>query len=193
MTRPRGRPLATDRDAIAVTAFRLFRERGFDATTMDDVARAAGIGRSTLFRYFPSKGAILWMRQDETTAEFVAAMRRQPLDRPPAVAVFDAYTEMASTRSADNAFAKEILHVIVTTPAGSTGKWDAFDAWAHHIAAFVAERRGGRPDDQDNASIGLMIWAALWTALEHWALSDEPNPDAHLALGAGLLLEGSGR
>ena len=41
-------------------AIDLFSARGFDAVSVDDVARAAGIARRTLFRYYASKSAILW-------------------------------------------------------------------------------------------------------------------------------------
>ena len=60
-TRPTGRggrPPVTDHSAIERAAFDLFDEHGFEATTVEDIARAAGIGRRTLFRYFPSKNDI---------------------------------------------------------------------------------------------------------------------------------------
>src|SRR5215218_71382 len=43
------------RDTIAQTARRLFNERGFDAVTVDDVAREAEVARKTVFNYFPTK------------------------------------------------------------------------------------------------------------------------------------------
>lgn len=49
---------ATER-AIVDAAMKLFATRGFAATTADDIAAAAGIGRRTLFRYFPTKQDIL--------------------------------------------------------------------------------------------------------------------------------------
>jgi AcrR family transcriptional regulator len=57
---PWGRPVAVDRDAVAATAIALFGERGYDAVSMDDIARAAGIGRRTLFRHFASKAELIW-------------------------------------------------------------------------------------------------------------------------------------
>jgi AcrR family transcriptional regulator len=58
--RPRGRPVTTDPAQVGLTALRLFVERGIDRVTMDDVAEAAGISRSNLFRVFPSKSAVIW-------------------------------------------------------------------------------------------------------------------------------------
>jgi AcrR family transcriptional regulator len=56
----RGRPVTTDPKAVGLTALRLFTEHGMDQVTMDQVAEAAGISRSNLFRVFPSKAAVVW-------------------------------------------------------------------------------------------------------------------------------------
>src|ERR1700759_4506208 len=58
-TRP-GRRRVTSRQELEQTAFALFTVHGFDATTVDEIAAAAGIGRRTFFRYFPSKNDIPW-------------------------------------------------------------------------------------------------------------------------------------
>jgi AcrR family transcriptional regulator len=58
--RSRGRPITTDPVAVGLTALRLFVSHGIDKVTMEDVAQAAGISRSNLFRVFPSKAAVVW-------------------------------------------------------------------------------------------------------------------------------------
>jgi len=58
--RGRGRPVTTDPTAVGLKALRLFLEKGIDNVTMDDVAEAAGISRSNLFRIFASKSAVVW-------------------------------------------------------------------------------------------------------------------------------------
>jgi AcrR family transcriptional regulator len=70
MTRKRaalgGRPPATSHAEIEAAAFALFAQKGFDATTMEDIATAVGVGRRTLFRYFPSKNDIPWGQFDDS-------------------------------------------------------------------------------------------------------------------------------
>ena len=56
----RGRPVDVDPDRVALIALRHFDEHGYEATTMDDIAVVAGVSRRTLFRYFPSKSALVW-------------------------------------------------------------------------------------------------------------------------------------
>jgi AcrR family transcriptional regulator len=57
---PAGRPATIDPDAVARIALRLFAERGYEATSMEDIAGAAGIGRKSLYRYFASKADLVW-------------------------------------------------------------------------------------------------------------------------------------
>ncbi len=55
-----GRKRVTSRADLEHVAFDLFDRQGFERTTVDDIARAAGIGRRTFFRYFPSKNDVPW-------------------------------------------------------------------------------------------------------------------------------------
>ncbi len=53
-------PDAPPTSEIAAVALELFAERGFEETTVEDIAAAVGVGRRTLFRYFPSKNDMVW-------------------------------------------------------------------------------------------------------------------------------------
>ncbi|MCQ0020665.1 TetR family transcriptional regulator [Actinomadura madurae] len=55
-----GRRPRTSRGELERVALRLFAERGFEETTVDDIASAAGIGRRTFFRYYGSKNDVVW-------------------------------------------------------------------------------------------------------------------------------------
>lgn len=184
-----GRPPATDDGAIAFAAVRLFLERGYDSVTMADVAAAARIGRSTLFRYFPTKGSLLWYQHDLHDAEFRAEMAQTPAGIPLADAVFDAYARFMRRHAHEMALAKTINAVIATSPPSSTGKWDAFAEWAGFIAQYAASRRGGDPADVENAGIGLVLWSAIWSAIEAWALSAEPELEPYLERARSALGE----
>jgi AcrR family transcriptional regulator len=62
------------RRAIEDAAFRLFEERGYQATTVADIAAAADIAPRTFFGYFPSKEAVVFGDFDETFAGLVARL-----------------------------------------------------------------------------------------------------------------------
>jgi AcrR family transcriptional regulator len=52
--------MANSREAIVDAAFRLFNTAGYDATSADDIAAAAGVSRSTFFRWYGSKEAVVF-------------------------------------------------------------------------------------------------------------------------------------
>ena len=76
--RGRGRPVTTDPSAVGLTALRLFAERGIENVTMDEVAEAAGISRSNLFRLFPSKSAVVWGGMHQFNAELRSKLEANP-------------------------------------------------------------------------------------------------------------------
>ena len=82
----RDRKKARTRAELRQHALRLFAERGYDATTVDDIADAAVVSRSTFFRYFGSKeDVVLADDDDERFRDAFAA-------QPPGTALLDALT-----------------------------------------------------------------------------------------------------
>src|SRR3954452_8072946 len=68
------------RRAIEDAAFRLFEERGYQATTVADIAEAADIAPRTFFAYFPSKEAVVFGDFDETFGALEARLRERSPD-----------------------------------------------------------------------------------------------------------------
>lgn len=77
-----GRRPVTSRSAIEHIALDLFSDRGFDSTTVDGIATAAGIGRRTVFRYYASKNDIPWGAFDEQLQRMRATFAALPPDVP---------------------------------------------------------------------------------------------------------------
>lgn len=73
-TEPRsGRPRASSREVLSEAACELFLEQGYDATSVSDITRRAGVSRSSFFNYFSAKSDVLWSGFDE---QMDAAARR---------------------------------------------------------------------------------------------------------------------
>jgi len=69
-----GRPRASSRETLAEAACELFLEQGYEATSVADITRRAGVSRSSFFNYFDSKGDVVWSGFDERLARFERAL-----------------------------------------------------------------------------------------------------------------------
>src|SRR4026207_273439 len=72
--RPPGRTVEGEatRRRLYETAIRLIGEQGYEATTLRDVAKRAGVSAGLLYRYFPSKRSVVQALYDELSAEYAA-------------------------------------------------------------------------------------------------------------------------
>ncbi|WP_223171184.1 TetR/AcrR family transcriptional regulator [Microbacterium sp. NIBRBAC000506063] len=69
-----GRPRASSRETLAEAASELFLEQGYEATSVADITRRAGVSRSSFFNYFSSKSDVVWSGIDERISVFEHAL-----------------------------------------------------------------------------------------------------------------------
>jgi mycofactocin system transcriptional regulator len=168
--------VATTHGEIEHAAFRLFAERGFEATTLDDIAREVGVGRRTLFRYFDSKNDIPWGQFDRTLADFRAILEGMPEGLPLHEAVFRgvvAFNEFPEDAEPPH---RERMRLILETPALQAHSVLRYGQWRQVISDYVARRRGQDPTDLLPQTVGHVTLALALTAYERW-LAD---PDSTL-------------
>ncbi|MFE0136948.1 TetR family transcriptional regulator [Streptomyces sp. NPDC059037] len=79
----RARARRTMRAELAALALELFTERGFDETTVEDIARAAGLSKRSFFRYFPSKEDVVFGAVESMAEEIADEVRGRPADEAP--------------------------------------------------------------------------------------------------------------
>src|SRR3954464_15108489 len=89
-----GRPRRSSRETLQDAATELFLEQGYEKTTVDEIARRAGVARATFFNYFPAKGDLLWADLDPIIAALPDVLAERPPGEPPVVAVRAALVEL---------------------------------------------------------------------------------------------------
>lgn len=167
-TRTQGRPSATDHDAIELAAFALFEEQGFDETTMEQIAESVGVGRRTLFRYFPSKNDIPWGQFDESLRHFRFQLEAQPLELAISKAVHRCVVSFNDFDVATLAQHRVRMRLILTTPALQAHSALKYAAWRRVIAEYVATRTNSRPEDPLPRLIGHVNLALAVSSYETW-------------------------
>jgi TetR/AcrR family transcriptional regulator, regulator of mycofactocin system len=169
-----GRPPATDHEAIERAAFALFAERGFEATTLEDIAAAAGVSRRTIFRYYPSKNDIPWGRFDQSLVQLRAHLEAMPHTIPVYRAVHDAV--LAFNRFEPEAIGqhRQRMRLLLATPALQAHSVLRYAQWRSTIAGYVAARLGLAETDLLPRTIGQVTLAISLSAYEYWLEQDEP-------------------
>jgi mycofactocin system transcriptional regulator len=167
-----GRRRSTTGDHITSVALDLFAERGFDEVSVDDVARAAGIARRTLFRYYPTKNAIPWGDFGAHLEHMRDLLHRVPTDAPTSVALRSTLLAFNDFDEAETARHRQRMRVILETAALQAHSMTMYAGWRTVIADFVAHRLGlGATDLIPRTTAWSMLGAAL-SAYESW-LADE--------------------
>lgn len=112
----RGRSVMATRERIAETALDLFRRQGYGETTIDQIAAAAGVGRRTVFRHFPTKEAML---VDHLVVRREVTLRRlseRPTAEPLLVSLLAVLRELAE-EGFDRRLLVGIRAVLTTEPS----------------------------------------------------------------------------
>jgi mycofactocin system transcriptional regulator len=189
-TTTRGRPPSTNRDHVARTALALFVERGFERTTLTDIADAVGIGRRTLFRYFPSKNDMVW-----GDFEGVLGRLREGLAQTYAgERMMDTLGRAVVDSNHYEGDALEDLRLrmtlITSVPALQAHSMVRYAEWRHVVSEFVAGRMGQAPDDLAPVMVGHMALGASMAAFVRWVNHPDESLRQHLRTAYHHLAQG---
>jgi AcrR family transcriptional regulator len=156
---------------IQAEALRLFTHKGFQATTIEEIAAAADVAPRTYFRYFPTKEEVVfWADYQPTLAAFVAT---RPDEEPALEALRHGIVDgLATFYEQDRERLLERIRLAFRTPALHPRLRQQQAEWADGMARILAQRLSARPDDLEVRAVAAAVAAALFVAIEEWQAHD---------------------
>ena len=186
-SRSKGRPVSIDRDAVARVALELFADRGYEQTSMEDIARAAGVGRKSLYRHFANKADLVWGGMEPV----VEAVERALGASAPAAAspssVLEALREALIAAVAglpDLGLTRGRLRLISKHPELMGRSYDFLGSRRERTAVYLTT---GGISEETARYLCAALSAASFEAWLQWAASEESSPVPFLQRGLAVL------
>jgi AcrR family transcriptional regulator len=177
----RERHRAETRERIFRAALRLFAERGFPATTVEDITEAADVGKGTFFNYFPSKEHVLAAFSELQVGKIATAVADPRLtERPPREILRRMVNELAEEPGRSPALVRALLTAMLTSEeVRQLVLRNLRRAWEMLSALFVrAQKRGVIRRDIEPLQLARAMQQMFFGTLFLWAL----DPSEKLAL-----------
>lgn len=175
------------RTSIQKEAMRLFLDKGFEETTIEEIAEAVEISPSTFFNYFPSKEAVVF--QDDLDPLILEAFDAQPATVNPIRRLRNAMRTVFENLTPEQAkLVRERTNLFLTTPELRGAMFSQFADLVNQIAELLATRAGKKTSDfavrnMAGAVLGVLLSAMLM-------ITEDPKADmVKLADGALAHLE----
>jgi len=170
-----GRQPSTSRAHLSHVALQLFIERGFDETTVDDIAGAAGIGRRTLFRYFTSKNDLPWGDFEAGLEDMRQFLNGLPGDLPLVDALCAAVVNFNQFPAEEIPYHRERMELLLNVPALVAHSTLRYMAWRKVIADYVAIRLDVAEDSLAPQTIAWIFLGASLSAYEQWLKHEDAD------------------
>jgi AcrR family transcriptional regulator len=161
----RERKKAKTRAAIQRHALRLFREQGYEATTVGKIAEAAEVSPSTFFRYFPTKEDVVFF--DAVDPLLFALFVEQPAELSPIEAMRKTAREVFSGLSAEERAEQwERAVLVLSVPELRMHMLDETVAATLQFAHLVAQRTGRQADELEVRAFAGAVVGAMLAAMD---------------------------
>ncbi|GAA4833570.1 TetR family transcriptional regulator [Saccharopolyspora rosea] len=174
------------RSALALAAMDLFAEQGFEATTVDQIADAAGVGRRTFFRYFRSKEDVVFPGHDERLAEVVELLESADRREDPLRVLSGTAEVVLDMYLAEPEVSLKRFELTRQVPALRDKEIASIDRYQRVFARYLRERYAGEPAGDLRAAVAAAaVVAAHNHVLRQW-LKSGGTADARAMLREAL-------
>ncbi|WP_024794747.1 mycofactocin system transcriptional regulator [Tomitella biformata] len=187
-----GRRPSTSAAEISAVGIDLFAAKGFDQTSVDEIAEAANIARRTFFRYFPSKNAVPWGDFDVHLAQMRAGLEALPAELTIAEGLRRVLLEFNTFPDEESDTHRQRMSLILGAPSLQAYSMLMYTGWRHAVAVYVASKLKCGPADHLPQTVAWMLLGVALSAYEHWLSDDSLDLQRLLAEGADSLQSGLG-
>ena len=173
----RQRKKESSRRAIEDAAWELFAEKGYEETSVNDIAEHADVAPRTFFRYFPTKEAVLYPQFDELLQTVRDEFHRRPADESVITSLFESLGKLSGSLEGRASRTQQRL-AIIKRPGQPPIGTEYFRTRLSEVAAeLVLEREGDAPDAQMRARLASGLVSLLMdTAHQCWLEAGASEP-----------------
>lgn len=166
------------RAQIREQALALFVEKGFEETTIEDIAEAVGISTRSFFRYFPTKEDVVTGDPAEVGSIIRDALAMRPADEPPFRAMRAAMTPLTAMSDDDPVRGLRAMRVTMSTASLRARSLEKHLTWARMLIPVVERRLRGTKQSRSlrAQTIVHVSLACLDVALSEWTERDGRTP-----------------
>jgi AcrR family transcriptional regulator len=171
----RERKKARTREALQDAALDLFGRRGFDHTTVEEVAEACEVSPRTFFRYFPTKEDVLFAEASVRRERLLAVIAERPPDEAPFAVLRAAMRELAADYRDERDALVIRSRIVEASPHLQAYKAEHQHGWEAEVVAALERRGSGSAADL--ALVTAVATAAFRVAIDAWVAA-APAPGA---------------
>lgn len=161
---------------IADAAVRLFRTKGYDATTVADIADAAGVSVRTFFRYFPTKEDVVFAGHQRHLAALCEAVSEAARDGNERAVLATAIRRFARFLQ-KHAEVTDRLRLATTDERLFSRVLAVRSTWEQGLAEAMAAAKGKAEAGFDERMLANSVIGALQVALEVWVAEEHGDLD----------------
>ena len=164
------------RDHLVEVAIGLFEKKGFDETTVAEIARAADVSPRTFFRYFPHKEALIFGGASSALAVLRGYLRARPPEEGDYEALRGALLDFGTFLEDHKPQTLAAIELMAVSPALAAKRGDEIERWLRDLTEELAKRPvGSRSRLRARLTVSTAFGAFL-AGLEEWRLSRDRQP-----------------
>ncbi|MDT3439231.1 MULTISPECIES: TetR/AcrR family transcriptional regulator [unclassified Pseudofrankia] len=152
---------------MLTVAMDLFADKGYDATTIDEIVAAAGMSRSSFFRYFTCKEDIVLGHLQAIGQTLADALARRPADEDEWTALRRAFDDvLLAYHARDPQHALALRHMLESNPVLLAGNLEKQCRWHDQLIPHITPRLAPAPADSDTDARATAVIGAALACLE---------------------------